>query len=88
MAGPDDVRKLVQDAIDQGATTVEEVHKRIAAMPLNALKQIEPVSGAAQTVEDLTTTSIGAVYDAIRRINDQVGQVAQQLLGGGESKPS
>ncbi|MGH9137947.1 MAG: hypothetical protein ACRD0G_13025 [Acidimicrobiales bacterium] len=83
MAGPDDLRKLVQDAIDQGATSVEEVHKKIAAMPLDALKGIEPLSGPVQSIEDLTTSSIGAVYDTIRRVNEQVGQIAQQLLGSG-----
>jgi hypothetical protein len=88
MAGPDDIRKLVQDAIDKGATSVEDVHKQIAAMPLAALKNIEPLSGAAETIEGLTATSIGAVYDTIRKVNEQVGQVAEQLLGGGTSSPS
>ena len=35
------IRSMVQDAINNGATTVEDVHKKIATMPLAALKNVE-----------------------------------------------
>ncbi len=82
MADLDGIRALVQDAIDRGATTVEEIHTQIAALPLDALKQVGPLEGAATAAEDLTNRSIGAVYDTIRQVNDQVGDVARDLLGG------
>lgn len=90
MADVEGIRALVQDAIDRGATSVEEVHKMIAAMPLEALKKIEPLGGAAESAQELTTRSIGAIYDAIRGVNAQVGEVAKQMLGGagGGSSPS
>ena len=31
--------RLIQDAIDRGATTVEEVHKSIADLPLRMLEE-------------------------------------------------
>ena len=71
---------MVQDAINSGASTVEEVHKKIAAMPLGALKNVEGLGG--QSVEDLTNTTIGTIYDTIRQVNDQVGQVAKPMLEG------
>lgn len=73
---------MVQDAINIGASTVEEVHKKIAAMPLTALKNAEGLGDVGQSVEDLTNTTIGTIYDTIRQVNDQVGQVAKQMLEG------
>jgi hypothetical protein len=84
MADLDGIRALVQDAIDKGATTVEEVHTTIAAMPLEALKKVEPLRGLAEAAEAVTMASIGNVYDTIRQVNEQAGEVAKQLLGGDE----
>ena len=82
-----DLVKLVQDAIDKGARSVEEVHLSIAAMPLELLRQVGPLEGAADTAEDLLHSSIGAVYDTILAVNRQVGDIAETLLGG-KDRPS
>ncbi|MCU1355619.1 MAG: hypothetical protein JWM89_1037 [Acidimicrobiales bacterium] len=74
------IQALVEEAIDQGASTVGEIHQAVAAAPLKALGQIEPLSGAAEAARDLTEQSIGSVYDTIRRVNEQVGIFAEQLL--------
>ena len=80
MSMTEDLRAWVQDAIDKGATSVEDVHRQIAALPLNTLKSVPGLQGFAGTAEELTNASIGAVYDAIRNVNDQVNDIARQLL--------
>ena len=80
------VRSLVQEAIDRGATSVEEVHRSIAAMPLEALKKVAP--GPATLAQGVQDQTIGAVYDAIRGLNEQASQIAQKLLGGSSSGQS
>jgi hypothetical protein len=84
MTNADEIRELVQQAVDAGATTVEEVHQKIAAMPLEALKRFDP-TGTAEKAQDLTARSIGTVYDTIRQLNDQIGDFAQQVLPGANS---
>jgi len=84
MTNANEIRELVKQAIDAGATTVEEVHQKIAAMPLEALKCFDP-TGTAEKAQDLTARSIGAVYDTIRQLNDQIGDFAQQLLARANS---
>ena len=74
------IQALVEEAIDHGASTVGEIHQAVAAAPLEALRQIEPLSDAAETAQDLASRSIGAVYDTIRQVNEQVGILAEQLL--------
>jgi hypothetical protein len=82
MTDPEGIRAMVQDAIDSGASTVEEIHKKIAAMPLAALKNVEGLGGVGQSVENLTNATIGTIYDTIRLVNDQVGQIGKQMLEG------
>ena len=74
------IQALVEEAIDQGATTVGQIHQAVAAAPLEALGSIEPLSDAAGAAQDVAQRSIGAIYDTIRRVNEQVGVYAEQLL--------
>lgn len=83
------IQALVEEAIDQGASTVGEIHQAVAAAPLAALSEIEPLQGAAATAQVLTQRSIGAVYDTIRSVNEQVGILAERLLDQrGQSDPA
>jgi hypothetical protein len=72
--------KFIQDAIDKGATTVEEVHKSIADLPLTMLEESELLRGAAKEVKRVQDHTIGAIYDLIRGINKRVGTLASELL--------
>jgi hypothetical protein len=71
---------LIEDAIDRGATTVEEIHKAIADLPLRVLEQIEFLRKPLKEVRRVQDRSIGAVYDLIREINQRVGKLAAQML--------
>lgn len=71
---------LVQGAIENGATTVEEVHQDIASKPIELLKNIAPLANTADKVGKFQEQTIGSVYDTIRLVNAQVGEVARNLL--------
>ncbi len=75
-----ELKDLVQEAIDKGATTVEQVHKTIANMPLDVLEKIEPISPAVKEVRKVHDATIGNVYEIIRTINQKVGEIANDLL--------
>jgi uncharacterized membrane-anchored protein YhcB (DUF1043 family) len=72
--------RFVQDAIDKGATTVEEIHKSIADLPLHILEESELLKGPAKEVRRVQDHTIGAIYDLIRDINKRVGTLASELL--------
>jgi len=74
------IKDLVQEAIDKGATTVEEVHQAVAAKPLELLEQMIPDKTPAKDIEAFQQKTIGSVYDMIRQVNQVVGEVAQGLL--------
>jgi histone H3/H4 len=74
------VTKVIQEAIDRGATTVEEIHKSVADLPLKILEERPLLKGPAKEVRRVQDRSIGAVYDLVREINAQVGNLASDLL--------
>jgi methyl-accepting chemotaxis protein len=74
------VADLIQEAVDEGATTVEEIHKAIADLPLKMLEEVEFLKKPVKEVRRIQDRSIGAVYDLIREINEQVRKVAADML--------
>lgn len=72
--------RFVQDAIDKGATTVEEIHKSIADLPLKILEESDLLRGTAKQAKRLQDHTLGAIYGVIRGINEQVGTYASELL--------
>jgi hypothetical protein len=74
------LKDLVQEAIDKGATTVEEVHQSIASKPLEILQQLVPDKTPAKEIEAFQKKTIGSVYDMIRTVNQAVGEIAGNLL--------
>ncbi|MBW2458889.1 MAG: hypothetical protein JRI68_30600, partial [Deltaproteobacteria bacterium] len=52
------LKDLVQEAIDKGATTVEEVHQSIASKPLEILEQMVPEKTPAKDLEAFQQKSI------------------------------
>jgi hypothetical protein len=74
------VADLIQDAVDKGATTVEEVHKSIADLPLKILEEMDFLKRPVKEVRRVQDRSIGAVYDLIRGLNEQAGKLASEVL--------
>jgi hypothetical protein len=71
---------LVKQAIDDGANTVEEIHKSVASMPLDVLERLDLFKETVKDVRKVQDTSIGAIYDLIHKVNREVGKLALELL--------
>ena len=78
--------KLIQDSIDEGATTAEKIHKSIAELPLKVLQDTDLLRGPAKEVMRVQDRTIGAIYDVIRDVNEKLGRFASELLAQ-TSKP-
>jgi hypothetical protein len=72
--------RLIQESIDKGATTVEEIHRSIADLPLKILEENHLLPATAKEVRRVQDHTIGRIYDLIRGINQQVGTLASDLL--------
>jgi hypothetical protein len=77
--------KLVQKTIDDGATSAEEIHRRIARMPLKVLAELGVLRKPVKEVDRVQDLAIGKLYDLIRDINEQVATFAARLLARAET---
>ncbi|MDX1497755.1 MAG: hypothetical protein R3352_09380 [Salinisphaeraceae bacterium] len=75
-----DLKDLVQQAIDDGATSAEEVHNRIAAMPFDQLEKVAAIEGLVQSARSLHDQSVQNVYDTIREVNRRAWKLADEAL--------
>lgn len=75
-----DLKDLVQQAIDDGATSAEEVHNRISAMPFDQLEKVAAIEGLVKSARGLHDQSVQSVYDAIREVNRRAWKLADEAL--------
>ncbi len=75
------LKDTVQQAVDNGATNVEQVHQYIAALPFETLEKLGFFEKQASRVKDKQAATIGIAYDAVRTINRQVGQIFSDIFG-------
>jgi hypothetical protein len=78
---------MVEEAIEDGAGTAEEIHKAIANMPLAVLEELDLFADVVKDVRKVQETSIGAIYDAIRKVNREAAQLADDLLARRPGRP-
>jgi len=71
------LKDLVQDAIDKGATSVEEIHKKIASLPFETLEQAGLMDN---TLKDKHNQLLSGIYNTIRGVNKQIGDFANDIF--------
>jgi hypothetical protein len=80
------LQELVETLIDDGATSVEQVHMSIASMPFDMLEKISVLEKPVNKVRTLHDETIGNIYETIRLVNDKAGEIARELLSKVEKK--
>jgi hypothetical protein len=74
------VKDLIQEAVDKGATSAEQIHKTIAELPLSALEKRGLLGDRGTKALGAVDVSIGTVYEAIRTVNREIGDLASGLF--------
>ena len=87
MSDEKELTRLIEEAVDQGAKTVEEIHRAIAEMPLGVLERLGVLESATREVRRIQDVSLGAVYDLIRDVNHKVAGLAGELLEEHPAEP-
>ncbi len=75
-----EIRSLIKEAIDSGAENVEQVHQAIAKMPFKYLEKIDMLENAASKVKEAQEKTIGQVYKTLKKFNDKVDDMAEEML--------
>jgi len=71
------LKDLVQDAIDKGATSVEEINKTIGNLPFETLEKVGLIDS---TLKDKHNQVLSGIYNTIRKVNKQVGDFANDIF--------
>lgn len=74
------LQEVVQKAIDDGATTVEQVHLSISTMPFDMLEKIDALHGPVNRAREIHDQTVGNIYETIRLLNERAGEIARDLL--------
>jgi hypothetical protein len=85
------LRALLEDAVDQGTSAVERVHKATAARPFDVLDHVPVVAPVARGVRVVHDATVAGVYEAIRQVNHLVGvtlAVAIDVLEDAPGEPA
>jgi len=77
--GGEELVRLVQDVIEQGANTAEDIHRAVLDLPVTMLEKLGLEDTAAE-VKKVQDSTIGAIYELIHDINRKVGVLAKDLL--------
>ncbi len=72
--------RFVQEAIQNGATSVEEIHKSLANQPFEILKNYVSDGTQISEFQKMSNDTIGSVYETIRNVNNQAADIAKDLL--------
>lgn len=71
--------RLVEEIIDKGANTAEEINRDISDLPVTVLESLG-LEETANDVKKVQDSSIGAIYKLIHDINHKVADLATELL--------
>ena len=73
-------KDLIQQAVDKGATSVEQIHNTIVDVPFDVVTKLGIMEETAQTAKQVHKQTIGSIYNTIRKINQQVGYMANDIF--------
>ena len=76
------IQEIVERAIEDGATTVEQVHRSIASMPFDVLEKIDALQKPVGKAREIHDQTVGNIYETIRLLNERAGEIARSLLKG------
>ncbi|MBZ4422525.1 hypothetical protein [Myxococcus sp. RHSTA-1-4] len=74
------LKALVQDVVDHGATAVEGVHRRTAAVPFRLLRKIRPLDAPVRRIHALHDLALSSSYAMVRLANRVVGKTVDVAL--------
>ncbi len=81
---------FIQNTVEKGASTVEGVHRSLAAKPFEVVRMVKPLDEMVSSVQKVQDQCIGGFYDLARALTHSVGEtakaIATRIEGGAEQQ--
>lgn len=74
------IKDTIQQAVDRGARSVQQIHQYVADLPFEALARSGLYADRRWHLRRRQQRTIGMVYDAIRHINGAVGRFVSDQI--------
>jgi hypothetical protein len=74
------IKDMIQEAVDRGARSIEQINQYVADLPFEALERAGLLDDDKLKLREKKTRTIGMVYDAIRGINKQIGELISDQI--------
>ncbi len=74
------LKAIVQDAVVNGATSIEQVHMATAARPFSILEKIPAIAKPSSTVHTIHDSIVKSAYATTRSITEIVGKTLDAAL--------
>lgn len=74
------IAAAVHDTLEDGATTIEELHRSVADLSLELLGTFKPLEEPVKEWRELQSRAITSAYGLFRRANDRVEAVVREAL--------
>ena len=75
-----ELTKLIEETIDKGATTAEDIHRAITSLPITMLERLGASEEATQGARKIQDSTIGSIYELVHDINHKVLGLANDLI--------
>jgi hypothetical protein len=77
----------VEETVDRGATTAEEIHRAIAELPFGTLERLGVFEKSGGEVKRIHDQTVGAIYDLVRDVNHKLADFAADLVEQRDARP-
>jgi hypothetical protein len=77
----------IEETVDRGATTAEEIHRAISEVPFDALERLGVLERSHDEIKRIHDDTLTAVYDLVRQVNRKVARFAHDVIEDRDASP-
>lgn len=79
-AQPRNLAERLRRAVNEGVDAAEDIHKKVVDLPLDVLERNGVFARRLRALRRRQARAIGAMYDALRDMNQRVARMARKLF--------
>jgi len=87
MENQQSLASAVHDVVEESANSIEEIHKKIAGLPIDLLENLPILKKPLKEVRKIQNDAIETVYSVVRDVNQEITRFAAEL-GEPAKRPS
>lgn len=75
-----EIQQQLEEGINSGSLTLEEMHKQVSAVPFDELAKIEPITDTVTSFRMMHDNAVSGFYELVRTVNRQAGETTRDFI--------